>query len=255
MKIINLIENTEGADGCAFAHGLSFYIETALHKLLVDLGPSEETLDNALKLGIELKDADTVVLSHGHYDHSGGIMPFSAINNSAKIYRFIGIDKRIAALPGTVLLDGDYKIDDELEIFTVKNRRHDIPFTNRRLLLKDRNGFTNDTFDHEQYLVIRSEGHEILVSGCAHIGILNIMDAYFEKYGSYPEMAISGFHLMKRTPYHKAQLKEIEEIAYKLKNYPTWFITCHCTGLEAYSVMKDIMGEKLGYVHSGEIII
>ena len=277
MKIINLIENTEGVDGCAFAHGLSFYIETALHKLLVDLGPSEETLDNALKLGIELKDADTVVLSHGHYDHAGGIIPFSAINNSARIYmqrtavkdyyaddgivpnaeryRFIGIDKRIAALPGTVLLDGDYKIDDELEIFTVKNRRHDIPFTNRRLLLKDGNGFTNDTFDHEQYLVIRSEGHEILVSGCAHIGILNIMDAYFEKYGSYPEMAISGFHLMKRTPYHKAQLKEIEEIAYKLKNYPTRFITCHCTGLEAYSVMKDIMGEKLGYVHSGEIII
>ena len=51
MRIINLIENTEGANGCAFAHGLSFYIETASHKALVDLGPSEETLANASKLG------------------------------------------------------------------------------------------------------------------------------------------------------------------------------------------------------------
>ena len=86
MRIINLIENTEGANGCAFAHGLSFYIETASHKALVDLGPSEETLANASKLGIELSNVDTVILSHGHYDHSGGIMSFSKINDSAKIY-------------------------------------------------------------------------------------------------------------------------------------------------------------------------
>ncbi|MBR4777962.1 MAG: MBL fold metallo-hydrolase, partial [Lachnospiraceae bacterium] len=102
--------------------------------------------------------------------------------------------------------------------------------------------------------VIRSEGKTILVSGCAHIGILNIMDAYFDKYNSYPDMAVSDFHLMKRTPYHNAQIKEIEEIAYKLKLYPTRFITCHCTGIEAYDIMKDIMGDQLAYVHSGEEI-
>ena len=51
MRIVNLIENTEGHDGCAFAHGLSFYVETKKHKLLVDLGPSEETLRNAEVLG------------------------------------------------------------------------------------------------------------------------------------------------------------------------------------------------------------
>lgn len=51
MRIINLIENTEGSTGCVCAHGLSFYVETGKHKLLVDLGPSEETLRNAEKLG------------------------------------------------------------------------------------------------------------------------------------------------------------------------------------------------------------
>ena len=86
MRIVNLIENTEGSAGCAYAHGLSFYIETEKHKLLVDLGPSEETIRNAEKLGIDPAQVDTVILSHGHYDHSGGIMAFSGRNPKAVIY-------------------------------------------------------------------------------------------------------------------------------------------------------------------------
>ncbi len=86
MRIVNLIENTEGVEGCSCAHGLSFYIETEKHKLLFDLGPSGDTLGNAGQLGVDLKAVDTVILSHGHYDHSGGIISFSEINNDAPIY-------------------------------------------------------------------------------------------------------------------------------------------------------------------------
>ena len=99
MKIINLIENTKGAAACASAHGLSFYVETSDHKLLVDLGPSAQTLKNAEKLGIDLKAVDTVILSHGHYDHSGGIMEFAKINPHAPIFM-----QRSA--------DGNYYADD-----------------------------------------------------------------------------------------------------------------------------------------------
>ena len=53
MRIINLIENTEGPSGCAYAHGLSFYVETKKHRMLLDLGPSGETLQNAQILGID----------------------------------------------------------------------------------------------------------------------------------------------------------------------------------------------------------
>ena len=118
MKIVNLMENTPGVDGCTAAHGLSFYVETQRHKLLTDLGPSAETLRNAERLGIDLTAVDAVILSHGHYDYAGGIMAFAAINPSAKIYmqqtadgdffsedgdgdyRYIGIDKAILALAG-----------------------------------------------------------------------------------------------------------------------------------------------------------
>lgn len=274
MKIINLIENTKGHEGCAYAHGLSFYVETTKHKLLLDLGPSEETLHNADKLGVNLKEVDTVILSHGHYDHSGGIIPFARINPDATIYmqenangdyyaddgenakderyRYIGIDKNIAKLPQVVKLSGDYIIDDELELFTIKKRSHALPFTNNRLLIKERGGFARDSFLHEQYLVIRDGETRILLSGCAHNGMLSILDAFRDKYDAAPDVVISGFHLMKKTEYSKEEIQEITDIGNELKKYSTHFITCHCTGEPAYEIMKPIMGEQLQYVHCGE---
>ena len=275
MRIINLMENTEGIDGCVYAHGLSFYIETSGHKLLMDLGPSEDTIKNAAVLGVDLSSVDTVILSHGHYDHSGGIIPFTKINDHALIYmqesaikdyyaddgkdvlerfRYIGINKEIETLPQVRFLNGDAVIDDELEIFTIHSRSHDMPFTNKRLLVRVGNEYMNDDFNHEHFLVIRQEGKTVLISGCAHNGILNILDAYKDKYGKAPDMVVSGFHLMKKTEYSEKEMEEIKNIAYELKDYPTKFVTCHCTGLAAFDIMKNIMGDRIKYVHSGETI-
>ena len=79
MKIVNLIENTEGCSGCASEHGLSFYIETVKHKLLVDTGATDTFIRNAEILGVDLAAVDTVILSHGHYDHGGGLPAFVKI--------------------------------------------------------------------------------------------------------------------------------------------------------------------------------
>ena len=276
MKIINLIENTEGIKGCVFAHGLSFYVETAKHKLLLDLGPSGDTIKNASALGVDLTAVDTVILSHGHYDHSGGIIPFTKVNNSAVIYmqesaikdyyaddgneaserfRYIGIDKEIVTLPQVEFLNGGVIIDDELEIFTIQKRSHELPFTNKRLLVYYEDKYLQDDFDHEHFLVIHQDGKSILMSGCAHNGILSILDAYKDKYGKAPDMVISGFHLAKKTDYSDAEIEEIKTIAKELNKFPTKFVTCHCTGLKAFDVMKTIMGEKLEYIHSGEEVL
>ncbi len=274
MRIVNLIENTGGSEGCACAHGLSFYVETEKHKLLVDLGPSDETLKNAEKLGVDLTQVDTVILSHGHYDHSGGIMGFSRINPKAVIYmqesakndyfaddgesagkeryRYIGIDKDIVILPRIRMIRGDYQIDDELELFTVKERTHKLPFTNKWLLIRENGEFVRDDFRHEHYLVISDVDTRILISGCAHNGILSILDAYREKYGSSPDAVISGFHLMKKVKYTDEELREVIDIGKELKKYPTMFYTCHCTGEKAYRIMKLSMGEQLQYVHTGD---
>ena len=86
MRIVNLMEDTKGNESCIYEHGLSFYMETEHHKLLLDFGASDATLANAKTLGIDLTQVDLAVLSHGHYDHSGGILPFAQINPSAEIY-------------------------------------------------------------------------------------------------------------------------------------------------------------------------
>ena len=277
MRIINLIENTEGKSGCVYEHGLSFYIETRDHKALLDLGQTDSSLQNAKTLGIDLKTVDTVVLSHGHYDHSGGILSFKAINDRAVIYmqrsaggeyyaddglmaagsryRYIGIDKDILKLPQVRLLQGDQVIDDELELFTIQKRTHMLPFTNKRLLVKTEDGFVNDGFAHEHFLVVKDKGLNVLMSGCAHNGILSILDAYKEKYGGHPDIVVSGFHLMVKREYRENELQEVRAIAEELSRFPTRFYTCHCTGIPAFEEMKKIMGDKLEYVHSGDEIV
>ncbi|MCR5691088.1 MAG: MBL fold metallo-hydrolase [Eubacterium sp.] len=277
MRIFNLIENTEGREGCEYAHGLSFYIETKKHKLLMDVGPSEVTLRNARRMGIDLSQVDSLILSHGHYDHSGGILPFCQVNPRAKIYmqkkatgpyyaddgamaegdryRYIGIDPEIAGLAQVEFLEGDAELDSELSLFTMKERTHDLPSSNARLLIRQGEDFVRDDFAHEQYLRIVEDDRAVLISGCAHNGILSILDQYKEKYGDYPDLVISGFHLMKKRDYRENEIKEVEEIARELKNYPCQFVTCHCTGLPAYEIMKNILGKRLNYVHSGDEII
>lgn len=276
MKIINLIENTEGTAGCAFAHGLSFYVETEHHKLLMDLGPSEETIRNADHLGIDLKKVDTVILSHGHYDHSGGILPFWQRNQSAVIYmqrtailayfsvddsnpddivyKYIGNDPIVHRIPNVTYVDGDHTIDEELKLFVMEGTSHKLPFTSGRLRIQNEDRFEQDRFRHEHFLVVSENGKTALLSGCAHNGITNIMKEYVRKFGAEPDIVVSGFHLMKKTDYTDAELWEIRRMAEELMAYDTKYYTCHCTGLTAYEVMKEMMGDQLKYIHSGEAV-
>lgn len=275
MRIINLVENTEGASGCGSEHGLSFYIETEHHKLLADTGASDLLLKNAEKLGIDLTKVDTVILSHGHYDHGGGILPFAEIDPAAKIYipaaafgayyslrdgapRYIGLAEEIRKLPQVVIVGGTtagiFRIDDELSLFSGIGNTYPIPSANRNLRVKTKQGLRQDDFRHEQCLVVSEGGRKVLLSGCAHHGILNVLDRYRELFGGEPDVAISGFHMMKKSGYSKEDLDMIADTAKELCKVSTVFCTGHCTGTEPFEAMKKIMGGQLRYVHSGDEI-
>lgn len=275
MRIINLVENTEGASGCGSEHGLSFYIETEHHKLLADTGASDLLLKNAEKLGIDLTKVDTVILSHGHYDHGGGILPFAEINPAAKIYipaaafgayyslrdgapRYIGLAEEIRKLPQGVIVGGTaagiFRIDDELSLFSGIGNTYPIPSANRNLRVKTKQGLRQDDFRHEQCLVVSEGGRKVLLSGCAHHGILNVLDRYRELFGGEPDVAISGFHMMKKNGYSEEDLDMIADTAKELCKVSTVFYTGHCTGTEPFEAMKKIMGGQLRYVHSGDEI-
>lgn len=271
MKIINLIENIQGSQDVLFEHGLSFYIETLKHKLLADCGQTDAFLKNAQSMEIDLKKVDTVILSHGHYDHSGGILPFTEVNSQADIYmqkkavlpyyhkteeeeRYIGIDPEISKLVQVKLVDGDRKLDEELSLFSNVTGRTLWPKGNLELKKKTESGFVQDEFDHEQYLVVTEGDKRVLFSGCAHNGILNILAHYYELYGMYPDAVVSGFH-MKKKEYTAEDDALITETAKQLSKIPTQFYTGHCTGEYAFAMMKEIMGGQLTYVHSGDSFI
>ena len=86
MKVVTLMENTACREDLCFEHGLSLYIETENHKILFDAGQSAAFADNAEKLGVDLRELDFAVLSHGHYDHSGGLKRFLQCNDRAAVY-------------------------------------------------------------------------------------------------------------------------------------------------------------------------
>lgn len=267
MKIINLVEDTKGGS-CLHEHGLSFYIETEKHKLLFDSGATDMFLHNADVLGIDLTQADTFILSHGHYDHAGGLTAFAAVNPKAAIYlkdtvdgdyyhispqseRYIGIDKSIMNLPQIIRVRGDLEIDGELFLFTDFPEKRYPVWSNQELKQKTDGAYIQDDFLHEQCLVIRQGERSTLFSGCAHNGILSILDRYYQLFGAYPQTVISGFHMMKKDDYTQEETDYIRRTADELIKTGALFYTGHCTGRKAYDIMKEMMGDQLQAFHSG----
>ena len=262
LQFVVLMEDNLCGKNLIAEHGLAVYIETEKHKLLVDTGKSEKTWENAKALGVDITNIDTVILSHGHYDHSGGLMSFTSVNKSADIYmrdnaggeyysakadgeKYIGIDKDILQLMNVHFVSGNTVIDEELSLFTGVKSKYSRPKGNKRLHEKIGGEFVQDNFTHEQYLVIKYDNEKYaLISGCAHNGILNILDTFHELYKTNPAIVISGFHMIQ-SEYLESDLEEIKNVAIKLAKMETVFYTGHCTGETAYKILKEYMGEKL----------
>lgn len=272
VRIVCLVENTPGREACVPAHGLSLYVETEKRRLLLDTGPSGLLVENARALGVDLTRVDAVVLSHGHYDHAGGVAAFAALNPNAPLYARqgaagdfwsasggtphpIGMDPAVTALPQWRWLDREGWIDENLFLFGGVTQRQFWPPGNNKLFRKTAEGLIPDDFSHEQHLVIREKGKSVLLSGCAHNGIVNILHRCREVYGAVPDAVISGFHLMKKSGQHTPEeIEGIRATARALLAWPCVFYTCHCTGLPAFAVMKEIMGDRLRYLPCGDTL-
>lgn len=271
MFVKVLMEDLEVNNGLQFEHGFSAYVETKKNKILVDTGKSELTWSNAEKLNIDLNKIEKVFLSHGHYDHSGGLLSLAKLNPNVQIYmhekangdyysvhdgkeKYIGIDKEISNLKNINLINSEMKIDDEISIFTNANGRREWPQSNLILKKKIDGKLEQDDFIHEMYVVIEEDGKTVLISGCAHNGILNILDRFKEVYNKMPDVVISGFHMMKKDDYTDEEIETIKNIASELSESDTKFYTGHCTSMKAYDLMKPILKDKIEYINAGSKI-
>jgi len=252
MKTYILVEDTAQGD-FESEHGLSIYFEKDKKKFIFDLGQSNIFLKNAKKLHLDLSKVDYLTFSHGHYDHTGGL-PFFPVNNPIKIIahpdclfpkwdgkRYIGFPKDIENLL-MELKDKPTKLSDNVYFLG------QIPGERNSL-----GEYVKDNLRHKDFLLddtaltINDKGMLIIISGCAHSGIVNIVK-YAKSLFSHKEIVIiGGFHMLN---YSDKEIKTTINALKKLsvvKVFPG-----HCTGKKSIDALLGAFeGERL---YSGKII-
>ena len=273
MKIVTLLENTACAAGLCAAHGLSLYIETPKHKILFDMGPDARFLDNAKKLGVDLSAVDIAVLSHGHYDHGGGLRAFCEINSQADIFihtdafgdfyaveegkepRYIGLDPELWELESRIVPTSEFvKLDDELTLFSNEPEVFPALAASAKLQVETPEGLRPDSFTHEQNLLVTAWGKSVLFAGCAHRGIVNILAGAKERLGRLPDAVFGGFHFFELDPADPKSARLIDDTANALLEGETVYYTGHCTGDYAYEKLRAILGDRLRPMTGGSIV-
>lgn len=272
MKVITLFENRTISKDYKCNHGLSLYIETANHKILFDTGTDDSFAYNASKLGVNIEDIDIAVISHGHYDHGGGLETFLKLNSKATIYIGKGaFDSHLVKLLGIfnyniglkkelknnrfVVVDKIIRIDDELILFGDVKGTKLIPKGNDKLLKRfNDNCIKKDDFEHEINLLAGENNKFNLFCGCAHKGILNIIERTKDIIDSDLNTVIGGFHLMKMNVENLDSKDFLNELSANLiKSSVLKYYTCHCTGEQAYSYLSKRV-TNLSELKTGMII-
>ncbi|MDI9460584.1 MAG: MBL fold metallo-hydrolase [Saccharofermentanales bacterium] len=271
MLIKTLVEDTTAAEDFGCEHGLSLYIETKANKILFDVGASGLFLRNAEKLDVNIADIDFLIISHGHYDHGGGLKTFFTENTKAKVFmhelafgkyyavrandelEYIGIDENLRRNKRIVPTSDSFLISEGIQIFSDVAQKEPRPKSNRGLLKEHQGELIADTFDHEQNLVVEEEGKFLLITGCAHNGIVNILEHFHSLKGHMPDYVIGGFHLAGHSG-GSEDLAVIDRIGGYLLSTKAKFYTGHCTGIEPYQRLKAIMGDRIDYLSTGSVI-
>ena len=273
MKISMLIDDKRSSRFLNKEHGLSLYIETTSRKILFDTGATGTFIDNATNMGVNLKNIDLAIISHAHKDHSGGLTNFLGLNDQATVFihskaiqqyyiKLLCLRKDISA-PIEVFTKYRNRfcfIKDFTELgdnaFLIANftRKYPLLKSSKSLLIKDNGGFVPDNFEHELALVINNDGKLVIICGCSHNGIENMIETVMECFPGIPIGAVvGGFHLMDfpRNVIQESKA-DIKVIGQRLSNYNIDKIyTCHCTGNRAFGILKEILGNKIDYLYTG----
>ena len=247
--------------------GLSFYIEYCGHKFLLDTGASANFAENAKNMGVKLNEIEYGVLSHAHYDHADGMPKFFEENDHARFYIRKGagencygkknffLYKYNGIAPGTLdtyqerieYVEGDYKLLEGVYLIPHKTVGLEKIAKKVHLYVKDNGKMFPDDFAHEQSLVFDTEKGLVIFNSCSHGGPDNIIT---EVLATFPDKEIcayvGGLHLYKSSPEDvRALADRIKETGIKK------IITGHCTGDEAFTILKKELGDVIEQMYTG----
>ncbi len=267
MKITVLNENHVNKRGLFAEHGLSLLLEQEEEKWLFDTGQSDVYLKNAKTLKQSLETLQGIILSHGHYDHCGGLeyfdkkMPKVYIRKEAlyqkmsgdrekNTFRDIGIPwKKEMFSREFIFTEEMQKIRKNWFLLGKIPKYPGLEEEPEGFWYRVREEIQKDTMEDEQFLVIQTEKGLVLIIGCAHMGILNCIQHVKTKFpGKKIRGIFAGMHMRNATE------EKIDWTIQKLKEEKLEFlIGAHCTGQKAIGKMAEMLGECFQFCEVGKI--
>lgn len=271
-KVTVVVENTAGADGLIAEHGLCLWIETMEKQIIFDTGQGGVLLDNARALRVPLEQAESVVLSHGHYDHTGGLDTVLQLSGSLSVYahpsafqpkfacndlgesRSIGMPSKsknsLRKLAGNVVsTTGLTQIAEGLFVTGEIPRETAFEDTGGPFYL-DADCTTPDPFLDDQALFFESSRGTVVLLGCAHAGVINTLLYIRQLTQGKPIYAVmGGMHLGSAS--RERMDKTIE---YFDRVNPDLLGPAHCTGTAATAELLEAFPRKCFTCHAGTSI-
>lgn len=265
-KLTILVDNSAD-DNLLVEHGFSLWIETESQRILFDTGQGTALSANAYALECDLSQADMLVLSHGHYDHTGGVPHVLNVNPGIPVYCHAGaflprysIDPQGGVKPVSMLQKSRASLMDlpsgqihwiaepqliypDIGISGSIPRLYAFEDTGGPFFL-DPEGDRPDMLDDDQALWIQTDGGLVIIVGCCHSGLLNTVE-HIRRVSGIDKIRgiVGGLHLQH------ASVRRLEKTYRAILDWDVEFLVpCHCTGKKVVSGMLDTFGDK---VHRG----
>ncbi len=258
IEITTLIENNPGEHtGLITEHGISFLIETEESSVLFDTGRSDAFLLNAEKLCKHMDEVEHVVLSHGHYDHSGGFRSFVSSRTDRRFtlhtaegffqkkyarfnasYQYLGndFDELYIREEGITHLQITHKTEIIPKVWALTGftHRHTEETIDPRFVLRSGGRWVADRFDDEVLLVIESQQGLIVLVGCSHPGILNMLETVQANFTSPLYALLGGTHLVEADRDRTLlSINAFQEMGIEVMGIN------HCTGAQAVDMVTS----------------
>jgi len=274
-RITILCENLVGRLVGLGEHGFSAFIETDKGNYLFDTGSGRSIVPNSLTLSKDLKSTKKIFLSHGHYDHTGGLPEVLRMRGKVDVHahphvfsdriavlkengeetkRFVGLPYKkgyLESLGANFILNNDF-LEVEKGIFLTGEvpRKTSFEKPDPRLFSEINGKTAQDIFLDDQSLIIDTEKGVIVILGCAHSGVINIIHHVIANTGKDKFYAIlGGTHLDFLTP------EQLEESIMALNKLEIEKIgVSHCTGMRAAFRFSLEFGDRFFYGCVGSVL-
>jgi 7,8-dihydropterin-6-yl-methyl-4-(beta-D-ribofuranosyl)aminobenzene 5'-phosphate synthase len=271
-KITVLCENTVAVPGLLGEHGFAAYVETREGNILFDTGQGFSLIQNSLRLQKDLRQVSHVILSHGHFDHTGGLLAFLGLHGPCDIvahpdvlserFRYmpvgkeekpvsIGIPWREAYLTtrgARFKWQKDF-VEVAPNVFVTGEVPRKSPFEtgDPKFVIKKDANWAPDPFFDDYSLVIKTPRGLVLLLGCAHAGLINILDHAMARTGEDRIYAIMGGTHLGFCPD-----TQCEQTLNVLKNYHVEVLAVsHCTGQRPIARLAAEFGKGFAFGHVG----